>query len=57
VLRGAVLDAWAGTGWEQGALGYPTSEEQPVSGGTRTDFQRGSITVSTATGVATVHVN
>ncbi len=52
-----MLDAWAGTGWEQGALGYPTSEEQPVSGGTRTDFQRGSITVSTATGVATVHVN
>jgi uncharacterized protein with LGFP repeats len=56
-LRGAVLQAWAGTGWEKGRLGYPTSDAQRVSGGTRTDFQRGYITVSDGTGVATVHVN
>jgi uncharacterized protein with LGFP repeats len=54
VLRGAVLDAWAGTGWEQGALGYPTSDTQAVAGGTRTDFQHGSIGVSTSTGKAVV---
>jgi uncharacterized protein with LGFP repeats len=54
VLGEAVLDAWASTGWEQGALGYPVSDARAVSGGTRTDFQRGSITVDAATGVATV---
>ncbi|RBY77802.1 hypothetical protein DQ238_14155 [Geodermatophilus sp. TF02-6] len=54
VLRGAVLDAWARTGWEQGTLGWPTSDTVAVSGGgTRTDFEHGSITVS-ASGVATV---
>ena len=56
-LSGAVLDAWARTGWEQGSLGYPTSGPQAVAGGTRTTFQRGAITVATATGVATVTVN
>jgi uncharacterized protein with LGFP repeats len=54
VLRGAVLDAWARSGWENGALGYPTSDERTVAGGTRTDFQRGSIFVDGGTGVATV---
>ncbi|GAB3357539.1 N-acetylmuramoyl-L-alanine amidase [Modestobacter lapidis] len=56
VLRGAVLDAWARTGWEQGRLGYPTSDTRTVSGGTRTDFERGFISVSTSTGEATVTV-
>ncbi|WP_034511181.1 N-acetylmuramoyl-L-alanine amidase [Blastococcus sp. URHD0036] len=56
VLRGAVLDAWASTGWEQGRLGWPTSDPVAVSGGTRTDFEHGSITVSTSTGAATVTV-
>jgi uncharacterized protein with LGFP repeats len=55
VLRGAVLDAWARTGWERGTLGYPTSETVAAGDGTRTDFERGWITVSGATGVATVH--
>ncbi|WP_029432607.1 hypothetical protein [Blastococcus sp. URHD0036] len=54
VLRGAVLDAWAGTGWEQGRLGYPTGDLQTVPGGTRQSFQRGSITVSGDTGTASV---
>jgi uncharacterized protein with LGFP repeats len=56
VLRGPVLDAWARTGWEQGRLGWPTSDTVPASdGGTRTEFERGSITVS-ASGTATVTV-
>jgi uncharacterized protein with LGFP repeats len=56
VLRGALLDAWAGTGWERGALGWPTSDLQAVTGGSRMTFQHGSITVSTATGAATVQL-
>jgi uncharacterized protein with LGFP repeats len=54
VLRGAVLDAWARTGWEQGSLGYPTSDTRTVADGTRTDFERGFISVSAADGKATV---
>ncbi|MQA33270.1 hypothetical protein [Modestobacter roseus] len=56
VLGNDVVRAWAGTGWERGALGYPTSDERPVAGGTRTDFQRGWIDVASGTGVATVHI-
>ncbi len=56
VLRGAVLDAWARTGWEQGRLGWPTSDTVAVAGGgTRTQFERGTVTVS-ASGAATVTV-
>ena len=43
VLTGAVLDAYASVGYENGPLGYPTSGEYPVAGGTRTDFQHGRI--------------
>jgi uncharacterized protein with LGFP repeats len=56
VLRGAVLEAWAKTGWETGPLGYPTSGTRSVTGGTQTDFQRGYISVSVSTGKATVTV-
>jgi uncharacterized protein with LGFP repeats len=56
VLRGAVLDAWARTGWEQGPLGYPTSDTRSVTGGTRTDFEHGYFSVSTSTGEAIVTV-
>ncbi len=28
-------------GWEQGRLAYPTSNKYPVTGGGRSDFQRG----------------
>jgi uncharacterized protein with LGFP repeats len=54
VLRGAVLDTWARTGWEQGRLGWPISDTVAApGGGTRTTFERGAITVSSS-GVATV---
>ncbi len=32
---------WASRGWENGFLGYPTSDEKPVTGGTEQDFQGG----------------
>jgi L,D-peptidoglycan transpeptidase YkuD (ErfK/YbiS/YcfS/YnhG family) len=42
---GAVLTAWGAQGYERGSLGYPTSDPHPVPGGTRVDFQHGSLTV------------
>ncbi len=49
-VRGAIRDRWASTGWERGALGYPTSDEYGVPGGRRSDFQRGSIIWDAQTG-------
>jgi uncharacterized protein with LGFP repeats len=56
-LSVAFRNAWASTGWERGSLGYPTRDAYAVSGGTRMDFQRGTITISSSTGRATVRVN
>jgi uncharacterized protein with LGFP repeats len=56
-VRGTFLSTWTGAGAQSGQLGYPTSEAYAVSGGSRQDFQHGSITVSTATGRATVRLN
>jgi uncharacterized protein with LGFP repeats len=53
-VRGAIRDRWAATGWERGSLGYPTSNEYDVSGGKRSDFQRGSIVWDARTGATTV---
>ncbi|MGY1747625.1 LGFP repeat-containing protein, partial [Blastococcus sp. SYSU D00695] len=33
VLTGAVRDRWAALGWENSALGYPTSDVTPLAGG------------------------
>ncbi|WP_113811448.1 hypothetical protein [Blastococcus sp. TBT05-19] len=41
----AIRDAWAGTGWENGRLGYPTTDPETVPGGTRQTFQNGTITL------------
>ncbi len=53
-VRGAIRDRWAGLGWESGQLGYPTSDEYPVPGGRRSDFQRGSIVWDARTGVTSI---
>jgi uncharacterized protein with LGFP repeats len=53
-VRGAIRDAWGATGWENGSLGYPTSDEFGIPGGQRTNFQRGYITW-TPQGGAVVH--
>jgi hypothetical protein len=42
---GALLAAYGARGYERGALGYPTSDPHPVAGGTRVDFERGSLTL------------
>ncbi|GAB4080381.1 hypothetical protein [Modestobacter muralis] len=55
VVRGAVLDAWARAGWENGALGYPTGEARPLAaGGSFQTFQRGSVYVGSKTGARVV---
>jgi uncharacterized protein with LGFP repeats/peptidoglycan/xylan/chitin deacetylase (PgdA/CDA1 family) len=43
-VRGAIRDAWSAQGWEQGPLGFPTSDEHTSAGVQRSDFQRGFIT-------------
>ncbi|MDQ3715317.1 MAG: hypothetical protein M3381_04685, partial [Actinomycetota bacterium] len=53
-VRGAIRNRWASLGSERGSLGYPVSDEYDVSGGKRSDFQRGSITWDARTGTTTV---
>jgi hypothetical protein len=52
-VLGVIRDKWKELGWEEGALGYPTSGEYDVPEGRRSDFERGSITWSRATNTAT----
>ena len=53
-VHGAIRDRWAELGWENSALGFPTSDEYGIDGGRRSDFQNGSITW-TPSGGAVVH--
>jgi uncharacterized protein with LGFP repeats len=53
-VRGSIRDKYAESGWEGGPLGYPTSDEYAVTGGRRSDFQRGSITWDAASNTSTV---
>lgn len=51
-VRGSILDAYAGLGWEQSVLGYPVSDEicGIRDGGCYQNFQNGAIVWSPATG-------
>lgn len=49
---GAIRAAYAAQGWENGYLGYPTSNEYPMCGGAAQDFQGGRITWTLAGGTA-----
>ncbi|MCW2578111.1 MAG: Glucose/sorbosone dehydrogenase [Modestobacter sp.] len=53
VVEGAIRDRWAALGWERSYLGYPTSDEYPVPGGRRSDFQGGYVTWNATTGEVT----
>jgi uncharacterized protein with LGFP repeats len=54
-LAGLIFDAWAGTGWERGPLGYPVSDEYaPTLAVRQNNFQHGYI--NWVNGVVTVHV-
>ena len=45
VLNGPIRNAWGNTGGTGGSLGWPTADQESVSGGTSQQFQRGSILV------------
>jgi len=51
-VRGVIRATWAGLGWEQSSLGYPTTDERalPDGSGRYSDFQHGRITWTAATG-------
>ncbi|WP_113904438.1 MULTISPECIES: SpoIID/LytB domain-containing protein [Brevibacterium] len=52
---GAIRTAWKNSGWENGPLGYPTTDEYRSGSVTRQNFQKGWITWSSGSG-ATVHI-
>jgi uncharacterized protein with LGFP repeats len=47
---GAIRQAYASQGWENGRLGYPTSNEVPLGSGVVQYYQGGHITWSTSNG-------
>jgi uncharacterized protein with LGFP repeats len=51
-VHGAIRDKWIQTGWERGALGFPTSDEQTASDGRGkfNTFERGAIYYTPETG-------
>jgi uncharacterized protein with LGFP repeats len=49
---GAIRAAYAAQGWENGYLGYPTSDAYSICGGAAQDFQGGRITWTAAGGTA-----
>ena len=49
-VKGGVRDRYAALNWEQGWLGFPTSEEMSLNGGASQTFQGGQIHWSGATG-------
>jgi hypothetical protein len=56
-VHGRIRDAWAQAGWEAGALGYPISDEYPIPGGRRSDFEHGAITWDQATDATSILMN
>lgn len=55
-IWGGIRDKWAEQGWENGPLGYPTTDERttPDGQGKYNHFQGGSIYFSPATGVHSI---
>ena len=55
--RGAIRDEWRATGWENGPLGYPTTDEVCGlrNGGCYQTYQDGSIHWTSATGAHATH--
>ena len=56
-VGGMIRDAWGGLGWENGALGYPVTDEQPAgrdNQGRYNQFNGGSVYWSAETGAYAV---
>jgi len=52
-INAPIVQKYRAQGAEAGSLGFPISDPYAVPGGIRVDFQGGSLTVNTATGVVT----
>jgi hypothetical protein len=52
-VKGAIRNKWASLGWERGRLGYPTSDEFPVSVGRASNFQHSRLTWNSKTSQVT----
>lgn len=53
-VHGLIGDHYAAAGWQDSALGYPTSNEYPWAGGRRQDFEHGSLLWTAPTGVTSI---
>ncbi|MGA4545173.1 FG-GAP-like repeat-containing protein [Uniformispora flossi] len=53
LVKNAIRGSWAGQGWENSALGWPTSDEFAVPGGARSNFENGFILWDAVTGTVT----
>jgi uncharacterized protein with LGFP repeats len=54
VVSGAMAKTYWQRGGSSSALGFPTRSSYPVSGGMRTDFERGSMTWNATSGAVAV---
>ena len=52
-VLGQIFETWQNLGADYGELGLPTSDEYPVPGGLRTDFENGSLIFNELTGIVT----
>lgn len=55
-VHGLIRAKWESLGWETGALGYPVSDEYAVTGGRESEFQKGFLTLNTATNTVSVRM-
>lgn len=52
-VQGTIRNRWRALGAERSYLGYPTSDEFAISGGRRSNFERGYVTWNSSTGAVT----
>ncbi|MFJ8017784.1 FG-GAP-like repeat-containing protein [Streptomyces sp. NPDC096339] len=57
VVRGGIRGHWSDQGWENGPLGFPTSDEYVVTNGARSDFQGGYVRWNATTGTVNRYAN
>jgi uncharacterized protein with LGFP repeats len=55
-IHGCVFNVYSDLGSTGGAFGFPLSEEYPISGGVRADFEGGNVQYNAATGYCTAHL-
>ena len=56
-VHSGISDKWNNLGGENGALGYPISDEHDIDGGRQSDFEKGHITWLQESGEITIFTN